>query len=195
MKNYLEPKIVLFFGIAFLFYVFLFASVDAAKIESGVTIVAPPPTTGTCPDSNNDGINDSTGAPCGTTTAPTAGTCGLQILSGVPINYGQLNVGQVSSEQKVTYKNVGTATAKVMVKGSNWIGGTPDNPITMQGGGHTRVATTPSMEFARKLPILSTDQILGELGAGQMGESFWSMYVDKGMSGSPHQDVTLNLTC
>jgi hypothetical protein len=34
-----------------------------------------------------------------------AGTCGLQIVSGVPINYGQLNPAQDSAEQKVTIKN------------------------------------------------------------------------------------------
>ena len=51
------------------------------------------------------------------------------------------------------------------------------------------------MEFAKKMSLQSTDKILGELSAGQTGESFWSMYVDVGMSGSPHQDVTLNLTC
>ena len=195
MKNKVKLTMFLFFGLAFLVYIFPFAFVEAAKLESGVTINAPPPTTGTCPDANNDGNNDNTGAPCGSTTAPTAGTCGLQIISGVPINYGQLNVGQASSEQKVTYKNVGTATAQVMVKASDWIGGTPDNPITMQGAGHTRVATTPGMEFAKKVPLEPDDKILGELSAGQTGESFWSMYVQAGMSGSPHQDVTLNLIC
>ena len=116
-----------------------FNDVYAAKLQSGVTINPPTSTTGTCPDANNDGVNDVTGLPCGSQTE-TAGMCGLQVISGAPINYGQLNVGQVSGEQKVTIKNIGNAPAKVMVKAGDWNGGTAASPIKLYGPEITRVA-------------------------------------------------------
>jgi hypothetical protein len=115
-------------------------------------------------------------------------------MTGAPINYGQLNVGQVSNEQKVTIKNVGTATAKVMVKASNWVGGTPPNDT--YNAEITRVALTPGKEFGTKFPLHSSEATaLGDLGPGQEGDSFWSVYADAHLSGSPHQEVTLDLTC
>lgn len=172
-----------------------FSDVNAAKLQSGVTINPPSSTTGTCPDANSDGVNDMTGLPCGTPTG-TAGTCGLQIISGAPINYGQLNIGQVSTEQKVTIKNTGNAPAKVMVKAGDWIGGTAAGPVKLYGPEITRVAVTPGMEFGKKFPLHTAEAtILGDLGAGQSGDSFWSLYADPKLSGSPSQEVTIDLTC
>jgi hypothetical protein len=193
VKNQVELNISLLAGLFFVLSLFPFSYVNAEKFQSGVTITNPGTTTppaGTCPDGNNDGVNDMTGAPC---TAP-AGTCGLQIISGAPINYGQLTVGQVSNEQKVVIKNIGTAPAKVMVKGSAWTGGIP--PLDTYNAEITRVAVTPGMEFAKKFPLHTAEAtILGDLGAGQTGESFWSVYGDNHLSGSPKQEVTIDLTC
>ena len=96
MKKQVKIIILLLFGLAFLVYLFPVIFVEAAKLESGVTINAPtttPPPAGTCPDTNGDGTPDVTGGDCTSPTGPAAGTCGLQIVSGVPINYGQLNPG------------------------------------------------------------------------------------------------------
>ena len=137
MKTKVKLSIFLFFGLVSLIYVFPFVFVEAAKLESGVTIKeAAPPTNETAPPTNeicNNGIDDNgNGAidevTCLPPPAGPAGTCGLQIVSGVPINYGQLNPGQDSAEQKVTIKNVGTATAKIMIKGGNWISDAAGNP-------------------------------------------------------------------
>lgn len=198
VKNQVRLAILLILGFSFSFLVYVFPlnAVHAAKVQSGMTINAPTttPPAGTCPDSDGNGINDMTGAPCTSPAGPAAGTCGLQILSGVPINYGQLTVGQVSNEQKVTYKNVGNAPAKVMVKGSAWIGGTPPNDT--YNAEITRVAVTPGMEFGKKFPLHSSETTtLGDLGAGQEGDSFWSVYADNHLTGSPHQEVTIDLTC
>ena len=71
---------------------------EGAKLQSGVTINAPS-TTETekiCDDTidnDNDGKIDAADEDCGGSGPP--GTCGLQI-SGVPINYGQVNPGQQS---------------------------------------------------------------------------------------------------
>jgi hypothetical protein len=187
--------VLLILAFSFIVSIFAFNDVYAAKLQSGVTINPPTSTTGTCADANNDGIDDMTGLPCGSPTE-TAGTCGLQVVSGAPINYGQLNVGQVSGEQKVTIKNTGNAPAKVMVKAGDWIGGTAVNPIKLYGPEITRVAVTPGKEFGTKFPLHTAEAtILGDLGAGQSGDSFWTLYADPKLSGSPHQEVTIDLTC
>ena len=142
MKNQVEFIIFLFFGFAFLVYLFPFVFVEGAKLQSGVTINAPS-TTETekiCDDAidnDNDGKIDAADEDCAAAPSPAAGTCGLQIVSGVPINYGQLNAGQVAL-QKVMIKNEGPATAKLMIKGGNWIGDAPGNP-TISGPGITYV--------------------------------------------------------
>jgi hypothetical protein len=187
--------VLLILAFSFMMHMMVFNDVYAAKLQSGVTINPPTSTTGTCPDANNDGVNDLTGLPCGSATG-TGGTCGLQLVSGAPINYGQLNVGQVSVEQKVTIKNTGNAPAQVMVKAGDWISGTAANPVKLYGPEITRVAVTPGKEFGNKLPLHTTEAtILGNLGAGQTGDSFWSLYADPKLSGSPSQEVTIDLTC
>ena len=173
MKNQVVFIIFVFFGFSFLMHVFPFIFVEAAKLQSGVTISAP---------STNE-------------TSP-AGTCGLQIMTGAPINYGQLNAGQVSDEQKVTIKNLGTATAQIIVKAGDWIGGTSANPIKMSGPEVTRVAVTPGKDFGTKFVLHNSEAtVLSDLGPGQEQDSFWSLYADPKLSGSPHQEVSIDLIC
>jgi hypothetical protein len=187
--------VLLIFAFSFTVSILAFNDVYAAKLQSGVTINPPTSTTGTCADANNDGVDDMTGLPCGSQTE-TAGTCGLQVVSGAPINYGQLNVGQVSTEQKGTIKNTGNAPAKVMVKAGDWIGVIAATPVKLYGPEITRVAVTSGMEFGKKFALHTAEAtILGDLGAGQSGDSFWSLYADPKLSGSPSQEVTIDLTC
>ena len=44
----------------------------------------------------------------------TEGRCGLQIVSGVPINYGQVTAGQASADKQVTIKNEGYSPATIL---------------------------------------------------------------------------------
>ena len=111
MKNKVQFIIFLFFGFAFLVYLFPVIFVEGAKLQSGVTITAPP-TTETekiCDDTidnDNDGKIDAADEDCAAAPAgPTPETCGLQIVSGIPINYGQLTMGQESVEKEIWIKN------------------------------------------------------------------------------------------
>ena len=104
MKTKVKLSIFLFFGLSSLIYVFPFVFVEAAKLESGVTIKeAAPPTNEIC----NNGIDDNGNGAIDEVTClpPPAGTCGVQILSGVPINYGLLNPVQQSFPQRVLIGN------------------------------------------------------------------------------------------
>ena len=99
MKKQVEIIILLLFGLAFLVCLFPFIFVEAAKLQSGVTINAPS-TTQTekiCDDqmdNDNDGKIDAADEDCAAAPAgPATETCGLMQISGVPINYGQVNPG------------------------------------------------------------------------------------------------------
>ena len=198
MKNQGHLIIFLFLGFASLVYVFPYTFVDAVKVESDATINASSTTEteNICDDGKDNDDNGKIDADEQDCVAEATGTCELEIISGVPINYGQLNAGQVSDEQKVTIKNVGTATAQIIVKAGDWIGGTSANPIKMIGPEITRVAVSPDVEFGNKFPLHTSEATaLSDLGPGQERDSFWSLYADPKLSGSPHQEVTIDLIC
>lgn len=213
MKNQedLKSLMVLFVGIVVVFYLFPFAHVDGAKFQSGVTITAPsgtttPPPAGSCQDANGDGVNDVTGATCKPASAPNTGTCGLQLVSGVPINYGQLTPGQTSAEQKVTIKNEGTSQtpAKVIIKGGNWVSdsavadapaGTAAAGNTISGPEVTRAAIA-QVDFNNKKPLSLNGWELGQLTGGQSIPVYFQLLTwINAPSGSFHQDVTVDLLC
>lgn len=196
MKNQVRLAILLILGFSFLVYLFPFNAIDAAKIQSGVTINAPS-SAGTCPDNNNDGINDMTGAPCGSTAGPATGTCGLQIVSGVPINYGQLSPGQDSAEQKVTIKNEGTSqtVAKIMIKGGDWVSDAAGNP-TISGPEVTRAVIAPGLDYNNKKSLSTSGWELGGISGGQSLTAYFQFRPWVNVpSGSFHQDVTIDLLC
>lgn len=173
--NECHLKTVFLIGVTFLLS---FVSVNiavAVKIQSGVTI----------------------------NQVPTSiATCGLELLSGVPINYGQLTaqagVGYMrSADQKVTYSNTGNASAQVMVKGGDWTGGSSANPKTFSGPEWTHVASDPNVDWQSKMNLKSSEIPLGQLGPGQTGQSYWQVQIptNTGINGSIHQEVTIDLNC
>ena len=133
MKNQVLLVIFLFFGFAFLVYLFPVIFVEGAKLESGVTIKAPS-TTQTemiCDDTidnDDDGKIDAADEDCAIPDTGPPSTCKLQIEHGVPINYGQLKPGQESQVQLVVVNNVGFLNGKIMVKGGDWISDAAGSP-------------------------------------------------------------------
>ena len=199
MKNQVLLVIFLFVGLGSLVYLFPVIFVEGAKLQSGMTVILPtttPSPAGTCPDTNNDGLNDATLAPCVSPAGPAAGTCGLQIVSGVPINYGQLTAGQTSAEKQVMIKNEGTSTtpAKLMIKGGNWVSDAAPNP-TISGPEVTRVAIAP-VDFNNKKSLSLAGWELGQLSGGQSIPVYFQFLTwVNAPSGSFHQDVTIDLLC
>ena len=195
MKNQVEIIILLFFGFAFLVYLFPVIFVEGAKLQSGVTINAPA-TTETekiCDDkidNDNDGKIDAADTDCAAAPAgPTARTCGLQVY-GVPINYGQLKPGQVSLEEKVYIKNEGNVYsppgAKIMIKGGNWVSDAAGNP-TIYGPEITRV---------NNKPLSSNGWELCEIYGGQFWGLLFVLRIPvNATSGSFHQEVSIDLLC
>jgi hypothetical protein len=167
--------IVILIGVTFMLSFVPVNFVAAAKIQSGVTINLVP---------------------------KSIATCGLELLSGVPINYGQLTAQAgsnyvMSADQKVTYSNTGNASAQVMVKGGNWTGGSAANPHTFFGPGWTHVTSNPNVDWLGKRRLRDTEIPLGGLGPGQTGQSYWQVRIptNTGINGSLHQEVTIDLSC
>ena len=141
-------------------------------------------------DNDHDGSTDLEDEDCFAQGA----TCGLQIVSGVPINYGLLSLGQLSTEQKVTIKNEGTSLAKVMLKGGDWISDAAGNPI-ISGPEITRAAIA-SVDYNNKKSLSSNGWELAAMPGGYFLSVFFQFKVPtSGVVGSLHQEVTIDLTC
>jgi hypothetical protein len=152
-------------------------------------------------DDNGDGTVDE--AECTQQADAMAGTCGLQIVSGVPINYGQLNPDQESAEQKVTIKNEGTSQtpAKIMIKGGDWVSDAAGNP-TIFPSMNTHVAIAPNLDYYDKKALSSNGWELGGMSGGQSIPVYFQMKPGgatvaslNSFTGSLHQDVTIDLLC
>jgi hypothetical protein len=226
VKNYFEFKILLIVGLVCLIYLIPFSSVDGAKFQSGVTIKASEPTNGECVngavvgtgepctggkapaqppskcvDADQNGLDDKTGAGCTGGQMMDAGTCGLKINSGVPINYGELSIGQESGERMVTIMNDGNSQtpAKVMIKGSEWIS---DEPVA---GANVRIAGPEATKvsllhgnYAEKSSLSDNGLELGQMTGGQsllLNFQFKLDNAPSGPVGAFHQDVTIDLLC
>ncbi len=206
VKNKVSLVFLLIVGFSFVAYLFPFNAIHAAKIQSGVTVTAPAAgnpaqPAGTCTDSNNDGVDDVTGAPCSPLGGAAAGTCGpLQIVSGIPINYGQVTFQQPSAQKQVVIKNVGTSQipAKVMINDANWVPDagvkTTDDPY-MAFPTHTHVTSYPNEEYWQQRSLTPIPQELGRISGGQSLSIYFQYYTYPGKIGSYHQFVTIDLVC
>ena len=198
MKSKVQFIIFLLFGLTSLVYLFPFIFVEAAKLESGVTIngTPTPETEKICDDqmdNDNDGKIDADDEDCAAAPAGPATTrCELKIESLVPINYGQLNPGQDSQPQGVGFRNVGSDPATILVKGGDWISDVTGKPVAgpeitdvrrSQSGDKVPLKTYP-FEFGSQVP------------AGGLAVLWYHVKVPvSGFSGSLHQELSIDLKC
>ena len=89
----------------------------------------------------------------GQVTIVSAQTCGLNFVSGSPINYGSLSIGQVSNEQTLVIDNTGTAQGALSVSGTNWLSGA----TTVMNVGATQYAPTPGVAYRASTQDISDD--------------------------------------
>jgi hypothetical protein len=121
-------------------------------------------------------------------------TCAiLKILSVVPINYGQLTPGEESTIQTVNIRNEGYGTAKIIVKGGDWISDSADNPLS--GPEVTHVGIGPISPNAM-VALKSNEFQIGMIPPGNtVPVSFLLKVPASGFTGSLHQEITLDLIC
>jgi hypothetical protein len=137
----------------------------------------------------------------------TAGpTCGLQIVSGSPINYGQLAAPNAIStpDKTLRVQNTGTAPATSLTAlGTNWVSQAAPNAAVMDVK-TTHVSSTGGLAYSNKIPLGPTAvNILPggqSLGGGVSLDTFWQVQflllpTTPAFTGTASQTVTLATTC
>jgi hypothetical protein len=177
------------------------SSSGGAKFRSEVTIKGNTQNNN-CLDADQNGLDDTAGTVCGAQDnleAPRMGTCGLSIVSGVPVNYGELTPGQDSAERSVTFQNDGNSQtpAKVMIKGGDWISDelVGDQKQVISGPEVTRFSISPS-NYDSKAPVSKDARELSQIFGGESSQVFLQFKAwNNPPIGSFHQDVTIDLLC
>jgi hypothetical protein len=177
------------------------SSSGGAKFRSEVTI-KDNTQNNNCLDADQNGLDDITSTVCGAQydlEAPTMGTCGLSIVSGVPVNYGELTPGQDSAERAVTFQNDGNSKtpAKVMIRGGDWVA---DELV----GGQNQVISGPEVtrfsssvgNYNGKSPVSKDAKEFSQISGGESSQVFLQFKAwDNPPIGSFHQDVTIDVLC
>ena len=134
----------------------------------------------------------------GQVTIVAAQTCGLAFVSGNPINYGSLAIGQVSSEQTLVIDNTGTGTGALSVSGTNWLAGA----TTVMNVGATQYAPTPGVAYGvvPKLPLTTAGASIGNISPTTNMNLYWQLRADlvagqTSFAGSATQTVTFTSAC
>jgi hypothetical protein len=195
--------VILFLGVALVMFLFPAVFTDAARFESGVNVNKVPPATTekVCDDTidnDNDGKIDADDTDCTSNLGPsTVAACGLKIVEGAPVYYGQLNPATDSAEQKVTVKNEGTAAGKLLVKGEDWIlqyG--PPNRAPASGPEITHVAISPNIPWIKKAALNSDGVELGEISSQQSISIYFQLRVPyNGFSDLVEQILGVDIVC
>jgi hypothetical protein len=126
----------------------------------------------------------------------TAGTCGLRIDGGAPINYGTLANLQVSGEQRLVFTNTGTADGAISVSGSQWNTGAAAGAVMLVSDTHF----TPSLgaSYDEMAALQLNDQPAGIIAPQDQSSIYWRLtphIADVSFSGDAVQTVRLTATC
>ena len=123
-----------------------------------------------------------------------ANTCGINVVSGAPINYGSLIPGSISTEQTVVLQNTGTTSGTLAVHGTDWLDGSSTSQITV---GNTKFSTA-SGTYASKTALSTVDQTVGTINPTPNLSTFWQVQVNlisSSFTGSLTQTTTFSNSC
>src|SRR5437867_2926466 len=123
-----------------------------------------------------------------------AGSCGINVVSGAPINYGSLTPGSISTEQTVVLQNTGTVAGTLAVHGTDWLDGSSTSQILV---GNTKFSTGTGT-YASKTALTTSDQTVGTINPTPNLSTFWQLQANllsSSFSGSLTQTVTFSNSC
>jgi len=123
-----------------------------------------------------------------------AGSCGINVVSGAPINYGSLTPGSISTEQTVVLQNTGTVAGTLAVHGTDWLDGSSTSQILV---GNTKFSTGTGT-YASKTALTTSDQTVGTINPTPNLSTFWQVQVNpisSSFSGSLTQSTTFSNSC
>ena len=133
----------------------------------------------------------------GQVTIVSAATCGLNFVSGSPINYGSLSAGEVSADQTLVIDNTGNAQGALSVSGTNWLDG---GGAQVMGVGATHYTTVPNTQYGSKTALTTAPVSAGIINPTTNLSVLWQLRADliagqAGFTGSTTQTVTLTTSC
>ncbi|HKU50163.1 MAG TPA: hypothetical protein VJP79_09450 [Nitrososphaera sp.] len=138
----------------------------------------------------------------GQVTIVSAQTCGLNFVSGSPINYGSLSQGQLSAEQTLAIDNTGNAQGSLSVSGTQWTAIVGAQSVNVMNVGATQYAPTPGAPYgaAPKVPLTTSPVTVGNISPTTNMNLFWQLRADlaagqTGFTGATTQTVTLTAAC
>jgi len=123
-----------------------------------------------------------------------AGSCGINIVSGSPINYGSLIAGSISTEQTVVLQNTGTVAGTLAVHGTDWLDGSSTSQILV---GNTKFSTS-SGTYASKTALTTVDQTVGTINPTPNLSTFWQLQINlisSSFTGPLTQTMTFSNSC
>ncbi|OLE44333.1 MAG: hypothetical protein AUF73_01440 [Thaumarchaeota archaeon 13_1_20CM_2_39_11] len=124
-----------------------------------------------------------------------AGSCGINVVSGAPINYGSLIAGSISTEQTVVLQNTGTVSGTLAVHGTDWLDGSSTSQMTV---GNTKFSTSAGITYASKTALTTSDQTVGTINPSPNLSTFWQVQVNlisSSFTGSLTQTTTFSNSC
>ena len=122
-------------------------------------------------------------------------TCGINVVSGAPINYGSLTSGSISTEQTVVLQNTGTTSGTLSAHGTDWLDGSSTSKILV---GNTKFSTSTGIAYASKTALTTSDQTIGTINPTPNLSTFWQVQVNlisSSFSGSLTQTTTFSNSC
>ena len=123
-----------------------------------------------------------------------AGSCGINVVSGAPINYGSLTSGSISTEQTVVLQNTGTTSGTLVVHGADWLDDSSTSQILV---GNTKFSTA-SGTYASKTALTTVDQTVGTINPSPNLSTFWQLQanpISSSFTGSLTQTMTFSNSC
>jgi sugar lactone lactonase YvrE len=123
-----------------------------------------------------------------------AGTCGINIVSGAPINYGSLIAGSVSTEQTVVLQNTGTVPGTLAVHGTDWLDGSSTSQMLV---GSTKFSATTGT-YLSKTALTTGDLPVGTILPTPNLSTFWQVQatpISPTFGGTLTQTVTFSNSC
>jgi secreted PhoX family phosphatase len=123
-----------------------------------------------------------------------SGTCGINVVSGTPLNYGSVISGSVSTEQTVVLQNTGTVPGTLAVHGTDWLDGSSTSQMLV---GSTKFSATTGT-YLSKTALTTGDLPVGTILPTPNLSTFWQVQatpISPTFGGTLTQTVTFSNSC
>ena len=126
-------------------------------------------------------------------------TCGLEVTSGSPINYGEVTEGETSERQTLGLENTGNTIGIISGRGTHW---TDDSDVKIMEVSASHFHTLTGVSYEDMPAIQEEDVEVTSLGTGSQStlDLFWQLRADlvagqETFGGTAKQTITLASTC